>query len=175
MTDAPDRHLPPVAGDELATLTGFLDFQRDTIRWKCAGLSRAQLATPLAPSPLTLGGLLKHLTVAEAGWLNQSFAGGFAAPSWLGQLDWDDPDWSFTSAAADAPEDLFFWLDETQQHSAQIIAGAPDGLDTLSAEPGDDGQHRSLRWILCHLTNEYARHNGHADLIRESIDGSTGD
>ncbi|MCF4122488.1 DinB family protein [Antribacter sp. KLBMP9083] len=175
MTTAESRVDPPIAADELSTLTGFLDYQRDTLRWKCSGLSREELARSLAPSTLTLGGLLKHLTVVEAGWLNLSFAGGFARPSWLEQVAWDDPDWSFKSAAADDPEDLFAWLAETQEHSAQIIAAAADGLDTLSADAGDDGRRWSLRSVLCHMIGEYARHNGHADLIRQSIDGATGD
>jgi uncharacterized damage-inducible protein DinB len=169
---------PPTSADEAATLRGFLDYQRETLRWKCAGLTADQLTTPLPPSALTLGGLLKHLAVVEAGWLNQFFAGGVARPSWFADLDQEDPDWSFTSAATAPPEQLFRWFDESIEISDRVVADAlagPDGLGALSAEPGDDGQHISLRWILCHLIEEYARHNGHADLLRESLDGTTGD
>jgi uncharacterized damage-inducible protein DinB len=126
---------------------------------------------------MTLGGLLKHLSVVEAGWLNLTFAGGIARPSWLAEMDPENDDWSFTTAAGAEPDQLFAWFDESIEVSDRVIADAlagPDGLSTLSVEE-DDGSHISLRWILCHLIEEYARHNGHADLIRESIDGATGE
>lgn len=174
---ADDRVVPPFAADEAATLIGFLNHQRDTLRWKCSGLTAEQLATPVAPTTITLGGLLKHLAVVESGWLNLTFAGGIEKPSWLDELDPDDPDWSFTSARGATPEELFAHLDAAIRVSDRVIADAltkPDGLATLSAE-ADDGEWISLRWILCHLIEEYARHNGHADLLREAIDGSTGE
>jgi uncharacterized damage-inducible protein DinB len=174
---AGDRTDPPVAAGEADTLLGFLNYQRDTLRWKCSGLTAAQLATSVPPTTMTLGGLLKHMAVVEAGWLNQYFAGGAAKPSWFDDLDHDDPDWSFTSAVAATPEQLFAWFDESIVVSDRVIAEAlvgPEGLAALS-EQEDDGQRTSLRWIVCHLIEEYARHNGHADLIRESIDGATGE
>lgn len=174
---AEDRIDPPARADEAATLLGFLNYQRDTLRWKCSGLTSEQLSAVLPPSTITLGGLLKHMAVVEAGWLNQTFAGGIVKPSWLDDMDHSDPDWSFTSARGDSPEQLVRWLDESVGVSDRVIADAlagPDGLSTESAET-EDGQRISLRWILCHLIEEYARHNGHADLIRESIDGATGE
>jgi uncharacterized damage-inducible protein DinB len=174
---AEDRTDPPVAAGEAATLVGFLDYQRDTLRWKCSGLTAEQLSTSLAPTTMTLGGLVKHLAVVEAGWLNQFFAGGVAKPSWFDDMDPADPDWSFRSAAGAEPEQLWAWFDESVAVSDKVIADAlagPDQLATLS-QGDEDGQHVSLRWILCHLIEEYARHNGHADLLRESIDGSTGE
>jgi len=175
---AEDRLDPPLGADEAATLLGFLNYQRDTLRWKCTGLTSAQLTTRLAPSTMTLGGLLKHLAVVESGWLNQTFAGGVVKPSWFDDLDPDDAEWSFSSAAEASPEQLFAWFDESIAVSdgviAEALAGA-DGLGTLSHEVLEDGQRFSLRWIICHLIEEYARHNGHADLLRESIDGLTGD
>ncbi len=174
---AEDRVGPPFAADEAATLVAFLDYQRATLRWKCSGLDAAQLSTYVPPSSLTLGALLKHLAVVEAGWLNLTFAGGVARPSWLEEMDPEDPDWSLTTAAGAEPEQLFAWLDESIQVSDRVIADAlsgPDGLASLS-EGEEDGQRVSLRWILCHLIEEYARHNGHADLLRESIDGLAGE
>lgn len=165
---AQDRIDPPTAADDAATLHGFLNYQRDTLRWKCSGLTAEQLSTPVAPTTLTLGGLLKHLAVVEAAWLNQFFAGGVAKPSWFDELDQDDPDWSLTSAAGTAPEQLLAWFEESITVSDQVIADAlagPDGLSSLSQEE-DDGKRISLRWIVCHLIEEYARHNGHADLLR---------
>ena len=174
---AEDRTPPPVDADEAATLTGFLNLQRDTMRWKCSGLTADQLGATLSPTTMTLGGLLKHLAVVEAGWLNQFFAGGVVMPSWFGELDREDPDWSFTSASGVSADQLFAWFDESIAVSDRVIADAlagPDGLSALSEET-DDGQRISLRWILCHLIEEYARHNGHADLLRQSIDGETGE
>ena len=175
---AADRIDPPLAADEAATLTGFLDFQRATLRWKCSGLTADQLATSLAPSTITLGGLLKHMAVVEAGWLNQTFAGGVLRPSWLDEVDPDDDSWSFTTAAGASPDQLLAWLEESVEVSDRVIAEAvasPDGLGSLSVQTHEDGQRYSLRWILCHLIEEYARHNGHADLLRESIDGEVGE
>lgn len=179
MTDhsAAQRVPPPAAADEAATLLAFLDYQRATLRWKCSGLSAAQLDVALPPSTLTLGGLLKHCAVVEAGWLNEFFAGGVSRPSWLDDLDREDPDWSFTSASGASPEQLHAWLDESVGVSDAVIANAlagPDGLGALS-EGTEDGARVSLRWIVCHLIEEYARHNGHADLIRQSVDGATGE
>jgi uncharacterized damage-inducible protein DinB len=178
MTLRPDHRVdPPVAGDESTTLLAFLNYQRETLRWKCSGLDAAQLSTPLAPSSLTLAGLVKHLAVVEAGWLNLTFAGGVARPSWIAEINPDRPDWSLTTATGAEPEQLFAWFEESIEVSDRVIADAlasSDGLDTLS-EGHEDGERVSLRWILCHLLEEYARHNGHADLIRESIDGLTGD
>lgn len=174
---AQDRVGPPLAADEAATLLGFLNYQRDTLRWKCSGLDAARLSTSVPPTTLTLGALLKHLAVVEAGWLNLTFAGGVAAPSWFAEMDPEDPDWSLTSAAGAQPEQLITLLDESIGVSNGVIANAlagPNGLSALS-EQQEDGQHISLRWILCHLIEEYARHNGHADLLRESIDGLTGE
>ena len=172
-----DRTDPPLQADEAGTLLGFLAFQRDTLRWKCAGLTAEQLATPLPPSVLTLGGLLMHLAVVEAGWLNLTFAGGVARPSWLGEMDPDDDDWSFAAAARRTPDELFAVLDESAEVSDRVVAEAlagPDGLGALS-QGDDDGERFSLRWILCHLIEEYARHNGHADLLRQAVDGATGE
>jgi len=174
---AEDRVDPPFAQDEAATLLGFLDYQRDTLRWKCSGLDAVQLSVTLPPSTLTLAGLMKHLAVVEAGWLNLTFAGGVARPSWIEEMDPEDDDWSLTTAIGAEPEQLVAWLDESIEVSDRGMADAlagPDGLDTLS-QGEEDGQRISLRWILCHLIEEYARHNGHADLIRESIDGLTGE
>lgn len=172
-----DRIDPPFAGDEAATLVAFLNYQRGTLRWKCSGLSAAQLSTSVPPSTLTLAGLLKHLAVVEAGWLNLTFAGGVTRPSWFAEMEPENPDWSFGTAVGAEPEQLFAWLDESVEVSDRVIAEAlagPDGLGALSVER-EDGQRMSLRWIVCHLIEEYARHNGHADLLRESIDGLVGE
>lgn len=172
--DDSGRTDPPRDGDEAATLLGFLDYQRDTLRWKTRGLSQEQLDTALAPSDMTLGGMLKHLALVEHSWLTMTFLGkGYAEP-WA-SVDWRaDEDWDWHSAAQDTPEDLHALLDTSAAATDRIVAAA-DGLGQPSVRTGPAGETTSLRWILVHLVEEYARHNGHADLIRQSIDGATGE
>jgi len=175
ISDPSDRRFSPLVGGEKQMLLSFLAFQRDTLRWKATGLDAAQLAYRHTPSDLSLGGLLKHLAVVEAGWVNLTFAGGVEAPSWLEQWQQaDDEDWTFTTADADSPAQLFTWLDESQRVTERIVADADD-LDALAVDPADEDGPTSLRWILLHLLEEYARHLGHADLLREAIDGTVGD
>ena len=181
MTDAPDdsRTDPPLRVDEVATLRAFLDYHRETFRMKCSGLDQAQLARALAPSTMTLGGMMKHLAVVESSWFNDVFLGLPEVEPWA-SVDWDaDRDWEWHTAADDSPEDLYRLFDATVAESDRIVDEAlagPTGLDSLSVVESRRGEGRfSLRWILVHLIEEYARHNGHADLIRESIDGTTGE
>ncbi len=165
---------PPAAADETTMLLAFLDYHRETLRLKTAGLDAAQLAATLPPSEMTLGGMLKHLALVEHWWLRCVFRGeGYAEP-WA-SVDWEaDADWDWHSAAGDTPEQLRALYDATVTDSDTVLAGADP--DALAARPHRrTGERFSLRWILLHLVEEYARHNGHADLIRESIDGATGE
>jgi uncharacterized damage-inducible protein DinB len=174
MTTSIERVDPPLAADERTTLVGFLDFHRDTLRRKTSGLSAAQLAQPLAPSSMTLGGMLKHLAFVEHWWFECVFLGQEYAEPWA-SVDWRaDADWDWHSATADSPAELRAMLDRACAASADVVAAEPD-LGTLSQRAGRDGGRFSLRWILTHMIEEYARHNGHADLIRESVDGETGE
>jgi uncharacterized damage-inducible protein DinB len=165
------------AADESTMLRGFLDFHRDTLRIKTEGLDQLQLAARLEPSTMTLGGMLKHMALVEDNWFSCMLLGNDDAQPWQG-VDWDsDPDWEWRTAADDSPEELRRLLDEAVDASDRIIdeALAADGLDTTSSRTSHrTGEPFTLRWILLHMIEEYARHNGHADLIRESIDGSTG-
>ena len=175
--DEHGRQEPPLAGDEAATLLGYLDYQRATLEWKCSGLDAAGLAATLAPTSMTLGGLLKHLARVEQWWFSFRFSGTDPGPPWDG-ADWvADPDWDLHSAADDSPDDLrALWRDEVARSRAIVEEALETGtLDQLAARPLHDGRRASLRWILCHLIEEYARHNGHADLLRESIDGQVGE
>ena len=169
---------PPLAADEATTLLAFLDFHRDTFRMKTDGLDQAGLGMALAPSTMTLGGMLKHLSLVESSWFSEDLRGEPMMPP-FDTVDWDaDRDWEWHSATEDTPEDLRALFDEACARSDAIIgdALAAGGLETLSvARSKHTGEPFSLRWIILHMIEEYARHNGHADLIRESIDGVTGE
>ncbi|MBW3658115.1 MAG: DinB family protein [Actinobacteria bacterium] len=175
--DAQGRPEPPLAGDEVATLVGFLEFQRATFAWKCAGLDAQGLRRTVGASSMTLGGMLKHLALVETSWFSRWLFGTDRLPPW-DAVDWDaDPDWDWDSAADDAPEELWALWHASVDRSRELTARALDdgGLDRLADRRWPDGRAPSLRWILVHMIEEYARHNGHADLIRESIDGRTGE
>ena len=170
---------PPLRADEAESLIAFLDYHRDYLRRKTEGLTQAQLAQPLAPSTMTLAGLLKHLALVEDHWFSEVLMGNEEAEIWQ-PVDWDaDPDWEWRTAADDSPGALRALFDSSVETSDRCIqqALAEGGLDRLShlesRRPGNG--HFSLRWILLHMIEEYAQHNGHADLIRESVDGVTGE
>jgi Protein of unknown function (DUF664) len=158
---------PPAVAGEKETLVGFLDFERATLRWKCDGLTPNQLATAaIEPSTLTLHGLVRHLTEVELGW----FVGTFTDDQVVYPYSsFERPDGEWELAGATYADDLRRY-DEALARARAVI----DDLD-----PGtignDKGRPCTLRWVLAHLIEEYARHNGHADLLRERIDGSTGE
>ena len=174
--DEQSRPEPPVAGDETATLLGSLERQRATFAWKCGGLDKAGLQATVGASSITLGGLLKHLALVEDNYFSVRLLGRVAASPW-DKVDWEaDRDWDWHSAADDTPEQLFaLWHDAVaRSRSAIEEALTGGGLDQLVrfttwSEPP------SLRRILIDLIEEYARHVGHADLIRESVDGQVGE
>jgi uncharacterized damage-inducible protein DinB len=178
-TDEHGRPRAPQDGDEVATLRGFLDAQRATLAWKCRGLDDEQLRIALPPSAMTLGGLLKHLAYVEDYWFTEVVAGEQTPEPWASAETAADPDWDWSSAAGDSAEQLrLLWRQRVARSRAvverQLRAGGADAL--ADVHPAWGGQGRvSLRWVLVHMIEEYARHNGHADLIRESIDGRTGE
>jgi uncharacterized damage-inducible protein DinB len=175
--DEQGRPEPPLAADETGTLLGFLDYQRATFAWKCGGLDAAGLAATVAVSSMTLGGMLKHLAYVEDYWFSRFLHDRDPAAPW-DTVDWKaDPDWEWHSAAADTPEQLrALWQDAAaRSRSLAAQALADGGMGVLARRTWPDGRAPSLRWIMCHMIEEYARHNGHADLIRESVDGLTGE
>ena len=168
------RTEPKETGPELDQLTSYLDYQRETLLQKTEGLTREQLAQPLPPSSLTLGGLLNHLALVEDSWFRVRFAGLPDDELWAG-IDWDaDPEYEFRTAAEVEPEELRRRYSEACARSREVVA-ATASLDQLSVEKRRNGHHFDLRWVLLHMIEETARHAGHADLIRESIDGTTGE
>jgi uncharacterized damage-inducible protein DinB len=179
MTDIDDqgRPEPPLAAGETDTLLGFLDYQRATLAWKCDGMDAAGLGATVGPSTMTLGGLLKHLALVEDHWFSQRLHGRDRQPPW-DTVDWKaEPDWDWDSAAEDTPAQLLALWQEAVGRSRSLVteALADGGLDRPARRAWNDGRAPSLRWILCHMIEEYARHNGHADLLRESVDGLTGE
>jgi uncharacterized damage-inducible protein DinB len=179
MTDLDEqgRPEPPLAADETATLLGFLEYQRATLAWKCAGLDAAGLMATVGASSMTLGGLLKHLAYVEDLWFSRSLHGRDRQPPW-DTVDWKaDPDWEWHSAAEDSPEQLHeLWQDAVARSRSLVAEALGDGgLERQARRTWPGGAAPSLRWILVHLIEEYARHTGHADLLRESVDGLTGE
>jgi uncharacterized damage-inducible protein DinB len=177
VVDEHGRPEPPGAGDETATLLGFLDYHRATLAWKCTGLDSAGLNATVGVSSMTLGGLLKHMALVESDWFSRVLHERDPQPPW-DTVDWDaDRDWEWHSAVADSPEQLLSLWNDAVNDSRTLVAEALTigGLEQLAKRTWSDGRSPSLRWILVHMIEEYARHNGHADLLRESVDGQTGE
>ncbi|MCW2810790.1 MAG: mini-circle protein [Friedmanniella sp.] len=165
-------------GDESDTLLGSLERQRATFAWKCGGLDAAGLQARVGASTMTLGGLLKHLSLVEADYFSGRLGGGSPGEPWVG-VDWDaDPDWEWRTAADDSPEELYTLWQTTVSRSRVLVTEAlatGAGVDQLGRRVFPDGRSPSLRRILIDLIEEYARHVGHADLLRESVDGLVGE
>jgi uncharacterized damage-inducible protein DinB len=177
LLDDQGRPEPPLASDETATLVGFLDYQRATFAWKCAGLDEAGLKATVGVSTMTLGGLLKHLAYVEDHWFSHRIWGNKRQAVW-NAVDWDaDPDWEWHSAAEDSPDQLHALWQDAVSRSRDLLteALADGGLDQPALRTLPDGRTPSVRWIVVHMIEEYARHNGHADLLRESVDGLIGE
>ncbi|MFD3472429.1 DinB family protein [Streptomyces sp. NPDC058682] len=163
------RTRPVLTGDERATLTSVLQGQRDTLMMKCAGLSEQQLRTrAVAPSRLSLLGLVRHLAEVERGWFRNVLGGedvrGYFPENEAGERT------EFLVEDADVADSFRIW-EETCERSRAIVDAA-ESLD-VTGHSGDESY--SLHYILAHMIEEYARHNGHADLLREAIDGTTGE
>jgi len=167
---------PPVAGDEVATLLGSLERQRRTFAWKCGGLDADGLRATVGASTMTLGGLLKHVAFVEEIYFTLRLAGR-APMAPFATVDWDsEPDWEWRTAADDSPEELMrLWTTAVERSRAAVDAALPEGgLDQLMPN-SDWTEPPSLRRTLIDMIEEYARHVGHADLLRESVDGLVGE
>lgn len=168
---------PPVAGTESEQLLGSLDRLRATFRWKADDLDAAALDTPTATSALTIGGLLLHLAAVEDHNSTVKLSGQPIGSPW-DRMDWDGSnDWEFRTARDRSPADLYELYDGAVDRSRARVRAALEngGLDQLVHAGWDDGRHPSLRRLLCDLIEEYGRHTGHADLLREAIDGRVGE
>lgn len=181
MSDADEQNTwgPPAAGDELATLLGGLERQRATFAWKVGGLDEKALSTRLGASALTLGGLVKHLAFVEDLKFTTMLLGEDLVAPWNG-VDWEnDGDWPWHSAANDTPETLYgLWHDAVARSRVSVAQAVTKGGLDVRIEYGfgdDPDEALSLRRLLVDVLEEYARHVGHADLIREAVDGSVGE
>jgi uncharacterized damage-inducible protein DinB len=162
-----ERRPVPRAADERTMLDAWLDYHRATLLMKCAGLSDDQLKLrSTEPSTLSLLGLVRHLTDVERGWFRRG-AGGQRGPA-VGPIYYSDerPEGDIEDLDDTDPAAVFAAYAEEVEHCRAATAGVP--LDRLVGET-------PVRWIYLHMIEEYARHNGHADLLRERIDGATGD
>ncbi len=177
MTDNNRPWEPPLAGDEVAHLLGALDRLRATFRWKADDLDSAGLALRLGASSLTLGGLLKHLAGVEDYTFTVKMSGEPMGAPWNTFGNDGSQDWDFASAADDDPQDLYaLWDGAVERSRARVAAAlAAGGLGQPVAAASDEGEHASLRRLIFDLIEEYGRHTGHADLLREAVDGLVGE
>ena len=176
MTDGDTPWEPPFAGTEVEHVLGALERLRTTFRWKADDLDEAGLHTRAGASPLTIGQLLKHLAFAEDHMFTVKLRGEPVGEPW-NLAEWDSPEWPFTSAAQDTPAQLYAHWDDAVARSRERVAAAlaDGGLDRPAHVSGPDGEPVSLRRLLFDLIEEYGRHTGHADLLRETVDGRVGE
>ena len=164
----------PMTASERDSLAQYLDYQRETMLLKAEGLTKEQFAQRVPSSGLTLAGLLYHLALVEESWFEEDFLGLPPREDWAG-VDWGaDPDFEFRVALDKEPE----WLRDRYRDAcdrARRVAADAASLDAVAVKPLRDGRSFTLRWMMLHMIEETARHAGHADLLREAIDGATGE
>jgi uncharacterized damage-inducible protein DinB len=170
--DAPVRTDPPNSAPELEMLLAWLEYHRSTLLLKCVGLSPEQLCQrSCMPSTLTLIGLVRHMAEVEFWWFTAHYEG---QPATDGVFSTDaEPDADFDNVAPETVEADFEIYQQECDRARRIVEAMPD-LEQLGVGERQ-GEPMSLRWILIHMIEEYARHNGHADMLRERIDGVTGE
>lgn len=158
-------------------LLGSLERQRRIFEWKCAGVEGAGMRATVGASTMTLGGLVKHLAAVEDEYFTRRIAGRALPSPWDG-VDWTaDPDWEWHSASEDSPEELLSLWREAVARSRAVVADAlsEGGVDRLARFTTAGGASPSIRRLLFDMVEEYSRHVGHADLLREAVDGVTGE
>lgn len=177
IVDDQGRPEPEPAAGEVETLLGFLEFQRATLEWKTRGVGWSGMATTVGASKMTLAGLLKHMAFVEDHWCSRFLYANNPSSPW-DTVDWEtSPDWEWDTAPHDGPDAVRAMWSESVLRSRKLVSSAlaHGSVDQLAQRSWDSGEAPNLRWILVHLIEEYARHNGHADLIREVVDGETGE
>ncbi|HWD56399.1 MAG TPA: DinB family protein [Acidimicrobiales bacterium] len=171
MLPAVTRPEPPLTGDDDTMLPPWLDYQRATLLWKCELLEGdALVRRSVPPAGVSLLGIVRHMTIVEWHWFERVFAGASTVQPISTDHD-EDADWNDLDPLR-AMEDIERFQRQCED-SRKIVAGA-ESMDQLVAKPRH-GETMSLRWIMVHMIEEYARHNGHADLLRELVDGAVGE
>ncbi|MEV4534459.1 DinB family protein [Asanoa sp. NPDC049518] len=177
MTEAASQLDPPAARTEAEALLSVLERNRRTFAWKTSGLDEDGLRATTAASAMTLGGLIKHLALVEADWLAVKLAGQEYGAPW-DAVDFDaDPDWEWRTASSDVPEDLYRTWRSAVERSRVLVAEvvANRGLDGPSSFTWPNGRTPTVRDMILDMIEEYARHTGHADVLREAVDGRVGE
>jgi len=165
------------AGGDARSVLAVLERNRRTFAWKTSGLDAAGLRATTAASAMTLGGLIKHVALVEADWLAVKLAGQGYGPPW-DALDFEaDPDWEWRTGALDPPDDVYaVWRDAVDRSRALVTDVIKErGLDGLASFTWPDGRTPTIRDMLLDMIEEYARHTGHADILREAVDGRVGE
>ncbi|MEU8839315.1 DinB family protein [Streptomyces roseus] len=164
-----ERIGPPLTGDERETLRAFLDYHRATLAWKCEGLTDEELRrASMPPSTLSLLGLVRHMGEVERHWFRRTLNGEELPHLWSDTHDFQA---AYDASGATREEAFAAW--EAEVAHARRIEAADESLD-VTAYVASWKEEASVRLVMLHLIHEYARHNGHADLLRQAIDGATG-
>jgi uncharacterized damage-inducible protein DinB len=165
------------APSEVESLLSVLERNRRTFAWKVHGLDEEGWRATTAASSMTLGGLVKHMALVETDWLAVKVAGQDYGPPW-DAVDFDaDPDWEWRTGASGAPDDVYaLWRSAVERSRAALgDVLAERGLDGLASFTWPDGRTPTVRTMLLDMVEEYARHTGHADILREAVDGRVGE
>ncbi|MEW1951900.1 DinB family protein [Terrabacter sp. NPDC080008] len=177
MSDLESASAPSPTSPEAEDLLRVLERNRRTFAWKTAGLGGDGLRATTAASSMTLGGLVKHVALVEADWLAVKLAGQDYGSPW-DAVDFDtDPDWDWRTGATEAPDDVYALWRDAVERSRRVVGAVIEerGLDGLASFTWPNGRTPSVRAMLLDMIEEYARHTGHADILREAVDGRTGE
>jgi len=172
---APQSNMP--ANSEVESLLAVLERNRRTFAWKTEGLDEKGLRSTAAASTMTLGGLVKHVALVEADWIAVKLAGQGYGPPW-DTIDFDaDPDWEWRTGAQDPPADVYLVWRRAVERSRRLVAEVIEqrGLDGMASFTWPNGRTPTVRDMLLDMIEEYARHTGHADILREAVDGRVGE
>ncbi|MEV8017608.1 DinB family protein [Streptomyces sp. NPDC086554] len=164
-----DRIDPPNLGSERETLRGFLEYQRATLAMKCEGLTDEELRQQsMPPSTLSLLGLVRHMAEVERAWFRRAFEDNEAPMVWSDEIDFQA---AYDASASTGAEAFAAW--EAEVENSRRVEEEADSLDLAGYQPRW-GEEVSLRMVMVHVLLEYGRHNGHADFLREGVDGTVG-
>src|SRR4051794_20833919 len=177
MSEKPPQSAPSATSSEAESLLSVLERNRRTFAWKTSGLDEKGLRATAAASSMTLGGLVKHVALVEADWLAVKLAGHEYGAPW-DAVDFDaDPDWEWRTGTLDPPADVYALWRDAVERSRELVAEVLEerGLDGPASFTWPDGRTPTVRAMLLDMVEEYARHTGHADLLREAVDGRVGE